>query len=129
MNNSFVSGLASLLFSFLPLKNGDLKEITKPYTGEYECKLAQIGNTDLMDSFKKILLTLSPDGSFALDATDKCNKRRTEQGKYEYDLQNHEITFLWQNGAYHRSFPVQNGEIFITVPLGAKTLRVVIEHK
>jgi hypothetical protein len=84
---------------------------------------------EIKENFKKIILTLSPDGAFSLDAVDKCGKPRTEQGKYAYDLQKREITFLWKNGEQKRSFPVENGEIFITVPLGGKTLRVVFERK
>ena len=85
----------SMLFS--SWKDNSLKDITKPYLGEYECQTATLGTTDYTAYFQDIRLELKSDETFLLHYCEKGGKKRTEQGKYTYDRKKGTVTL--QGGA------------------------------
>ena len=49
---SFILGaLLSCMTLFPSVKDSTLKDITKPYIGEYECKSARLGDKDYLEDF------------------------------------------------------------------------------
>ena len=48
---SFCAALASLLLILPACGNGSLKDVTKPYLGEYECQSATLGEKDYAQDF------------------------------------------------------------------------------
>lgn len=122
--------ISSLLFPFSAYKDGSLKEITKPYLGQYECRLATLGSLDCTDRFKSIIIDLGENNAFTLTLTDKTGKKHVETGKYSYDDKKHALTFYGVNNRdFERTFPLSEGKFVITVPFGAKTARLVFEQK
>ena len=123
LKSSLLAGVAALLFSFSTFKNGSLTDITKPYTGVYECKSATLGDKEYLDEFSYIRLELNADNTFSLYYCPKNGKAKEQTGKYRYNKEKGTIQFsLGTNGELKREIPLKKGEISFTLPLGAKTL-------
>lgn len=124
----FISLFALLLFSACDKTN--LKDVTKPYVGGYECISAKLNDTDYLSHFKYIRLQLENDDEFTLYYLTKQGYKGDEEGEYRYNKDKNSITF-YHIGDYvvHREFPIENGILYITLPLGAKTLALQFEQK
>ena len=119
-----------MLFPLSALRDGNLKEITKPYLGEYECQSATLGDTDLATYYKSIVLDLKKDGTFFLTITDKMGKKHAQSGKYAYDEQTGMLTFCDSaNGGFKRECALDKGECCLTVPVGGKMVRIKFARK
>ena len=127
---SFCAGLAALLLVLPACGNGSLKDITKPYLGEYECKSATLGEKDYVEDFSFIRLELKKDDEFTLYYSAKNGKKGEEAGTYTYDEKEEALTITYgENGVFKRKFPLKNGEIFITLPIGTQTLSMKFARK
>lgn len=125
-----LSFMASLLFPFSAYKEGELKEITKPYLGQYECQIATLGDYNLAEHFKSIVLELGENDTFTLTALDKSGKKRVETGKYTYNDKKQTLTFYGENNrVFKRETSLCKGEFCITLPVGNKTVRLVFKQK
>ncbi len=130
MKTFLLAGLASLLFPISAGKSGALPDITKPYLGEYECKIATLGEIDLTEKFDDVILELCKDGSFSVRAKDKSGSERMESGKYAYDREKGILTFTLGGDKERKAqFPLEKGKIYITIPFGSKTMRLEFEQK
>ena len=128
LKSSLLSGIISLLFIFPCLKTQSLKEIARPYLGEYVCQSATLGGKDLLQNANWMLL-LKADGHFLLVCKGK-NETRREEGEYHYHFETQTISFEHaQFGGAQREFPLRNGKICISVPLRRQMLRLVFVHK
>ena len=58
---TFCAGLAALLIALPACGNGSLKDVTKPYLGQYECESATLGEKDYAQDFSFIRLELKKD--------------------------------------------------------------------
>lgn len=125
-----VCSLLAVIPNFSAVKNGDLKEITKPYLGVYDCQQAQLGNKDLLEDFSSIQLELKDGECFVLHYEDKDGQKNKVKGKYVYNEKEKEIA-LQMEGEYpfKRSFPLKNGQIIVSFPVGNKQLRLIFEQK
>lgn len=129
LKSSLLAGLTALLLFFPNLTNGSLKDITKPYLGEYECKSATLGEQEFLDEFSLIKLELKSDETFLLHYQPKDGAKKTETGKYKYDKDKQEICFsLDRNSALKRKFPLKKGIITIDFKLGTKQLIMKFEQ-
>ncbi len=127
---SFCAALASLLFTLPACGNGSLKDVTKPYLGEYECQSATLGEKDYVEDFSFIRLELKQDNEFTLSYSAKNGKKGEESGTYTYDEQEETLTLIYgELGVLKRKFPFKNGEIFITLPIGLQTLSIKFARK
>lgn len=119
------------VFLCVSCKPGDtLPEVTKPYLGEYECKRAVFGETDYMQAFDYVRLTLNPDDTFTLAFQKKGGNKQEESGAYAYDLEKKEIVLFGEdNTAYHRRFPLKDGKITIVLGIGTSTFIAEFEQK
>ena len=127
---SFCAGLVALLFSLPACANGSLGDVTKPYLGEYECKSATLGEKDYAQDFSFIRLELKKDDAFTLYYNAKNGQKGQESGTYVYDEQKETLTLgFGELGILKRKFPIKNGEIFVTIPIGNQTLSMLFARK
>lgn len=130
LKSSLCAGLAALLLTLAPVK-GSLKDITKPYLGAYECKSATLGDKEYLDDFSYIRLELKADESFSLYYAFKGGEKKEETGRYKYDGENKSVTLIGKglgNREFKKSFPLDNGKIFITLSVGGKMLIMEFEQ-
>lgn len=127
---SFCAVLAALVLILPSCGNGSLKDVTKPYLGEYECKSATLGEKDYVEEFSFLRLELKKDDEFTLYYSAKNGKKGEETGTYVYDEKEETITLIYgELGVLKRKFPLKNGEIFITLPIGSQTLSMKFARK
>ena len=133
LKSSILASLCAILAlipNFTMRKSGDLKEITKPYLGVYECKSAQLGDEDLLKNFSHIHLELKKDGEFVLYYGDKKGRKDRAHGKYVYDATKQTITLTLSDGnCFQRTFPLQKGQITVTFPVGNRQLCLIFTQK
>lgn len=109
--------------------NTSLKDITKPYLGEYECKSATLGEMDMLNAFSYIKLELQADDRFLLTYKTKHGETGRQQGAYKYDGEEKSLILSMEGGAYKRSFPIDKGTIDISLPIGGKQLYLQFSRK
>ncbi len=127
---SFCAVLAALLFTLPACGNGSLKDITKPYLGEYECKSATLGEKDYVEDFSFIRLELKKDNEFTLSYSAKNGRKGEETGTYTYDEKEETLIITYGDfGVLKRKFPLKNGEIYVTLPIGRQTLSLKFARK
>ena len=78
---SFCAGLAAMLFMLPACGNGSLKDITKPYLGEYECKNATLGERDYVEEFSFIRLELKRTTNLRYLIARKTVKKGKRRGR------------------------------------------------
>ena len=130
LKSSLFAGLMCLL-TFLPgLKKQELKEITKPHLGVYECTEIQWKEEDLLNRFSRLSLELKTDEEFVLHYCEKGAKSKTERGKYVYDRENGTITLIGGvGGLFKRDFPLSNSILTVSVPVGGDILILKFKQK
>lgn len=125
--------ILSLLLSwttfFSGIKESKLSDISKPYLGEYECISAQLGSLDCLKQFSYARLELKGNEEFCLHYREKGGKKKECKGKYIYDKDKNEIEFIDESEAFRRVFPLCNGILTISVPVGEKILVLQFEQK
>ena len=127
VKSSLAAGLAALLLSCASVVKGELKDITKPYLGMYECTEARMGDNEYLDRFSYIHLELKADERFILYYREKDGEKQTKEGRYKYDKEKGVISL--QGGGLQREFPFADGVLMMVVPLGGQTIRLKFEQK
>ncbi len=130
---SFIVGICLLLFIFPALvgwKSSSLKDITKLYLGTYECQEARLNEKDILHDFDYIRLELKKKGKCVLYYAPKEGAKKREEGNFTYDKKNKSITLQGDNFPFFkREFPLDKGELHITLPIGNRTLYLRFEQK
>ena len=129
MKSFILAGLLSCMALFPNVKGGSLKDIAKPYIGEYECKSARLGDKDYLEEFSYIRLELKDAESFVLHCKEKDGKKRDIEGKYHYDKDKGVLTLCDKSGVFKREFPLDKGNLTIFLPVGEKILLLQFEQK
>ena len=129
MKSFILTCLLSLLTLFPNVKESKLEDISKPYLGEYECKSAQIGSMDCLEKFSYIRLELKDEENFTLHYKEKGEKKKQVDGKYVYDKEKKTIRFIDDGGVFKREFPLIDGKLIISMPVGGKCLMIEFEQK
>ncbi len=126
LKTSMLAGLCALLSV-----GGSLKDISKPYLGEYECKSATLGNREYADDFDFIRIELRGDERFVLSYREKDDRStHTTEGIYEYDETNGTVLLKTrEKGTMKRRFPLKDGVLLVTTMLGEKLLTLRFEQK
>ena len=117
-----VSACIFMPFLFGNVKKSDLKEISKPYAGTYECKKMQYGDRDLKEYVKGATLELKNDGTYVLTVELKNGKTRQSKGAYEVDGETIAFVDKTKKNAPRRVFSRKNDEIEVIATLHGKTL-------
>lgn len=129
MRSFFGAGLLALWLAVAPLK-GDIKEITKPYLGVYECKSIQIADHEWLSKEQKVVLELKKKGIFTLYYQKPDGNTGRLDGRYKYEEKTQQIQLLWEgNNLFKQSFPIKNGQIIIQYQLGTRIYRAIFEQK
>lgn len=125
----FLCGLALALSLALSVgcdvKNmSSLKDITRPYAGEYTCRTLTYGGEDYLDRFETCVLSLKEDGSFALRFVTRDGAEGSCGGRYEYSEKTGEMTFTVRAGMREitRSFFYEDGSLHAAVNVKGKLL-------
>ncbi len=127
LRTSVLSGICSLFLLFSSLPKSTLKDISKPYLGVYECTRVTIGSKDCKEDFSCLRLELKNEEDFLLLYKDTLGNEKRMEGKYRYE--NGKIVFLERGTGKARAFPLENGLLTVSVPMGGKTLIVQFERK
>jgi hypothetical protein len=123
-----VACLVTMLFS--GWKNNSLKEITKPYLGEYACTQAMFGGEDFLNGFEYITLALEKDNNFTLTFCEKEKTKQIHKGKFSYNEKKQTIALKGaKKMGFQKEYPIKNGEIFITIGMGKLSLALKFEQK
>ena len=123
LKSSILAGISTFILAFSGIKQGSLTDITKPYTGVYECKSAMLGEKEYLEEFSYIRLELNADNTFSLYYCPKNGKAKEQTGQYRYNKEKETIQFsLGTNGELKREIPLKKGEMLFALPLGAKML-------
>ncbi len=129
LKTSLVAGLTTLLFLSPTWQDTTLKDIAKPYLGAYECTQAHLGSHDCLDRFTEIRLELKDEENYLLYYKEKRGKRKTVEGKYRYDKQAQAFFIQDEKTGIERSFPLVDGKLTVSFPVGGKTMVLQFERK
>lgn len=121
------AGVAALLLSLSNAGKGDLKEITKPYLGVYECTEARFGERDCLERFSYIKLELKADETFLLHFCEQGGKKQMQEGRYHYDHTRGVLRL--EGGGMKREFPLEKGILTVVIPFGERTIGLKFEQK
>lgn len=94
---------------------GPLKDVSRPYTGIYDCERLSLGDKDMTDKFEKFSLELMRDGAFKASFETKEGNVGSYDGVYTVDTERGEITLSSKQGMRTKSFtfPYEKGRILI----------------
>lgn len=128
LKSSILAGLCALCALG---KSSSLKDISKPYLGEYECKQATYGEKDYLEDFTYIRMELQSNDRFVLSYCDKLtNKKNQVEGEFTYDAQTNTVTLqLGDDACIKRQFPLKDGVLLVVTTLGNKILQLRFEQK
>ena len=118
LKSSLLAGLLTLFLCFSCGTKQSLKDIEKPYLGEYQCTRISIGETPYLQRFDFIVLELKTNEKCVLQYQEKNGKKQRLEGGYVYDGVTHSVMFTFlERGAYKRKFPLKDGKLQISFPL------------
>ena len=128
LKSSILAGLCTL--SML-VGNSSLKDIAKPYLGEYECNQAIYGDKTYLEDFEYIKIELRSDNTYILTSKDKkTGKKMQMEGEYSYDEKRKEITFQLGNKEFiKRKFTLKDGVLLMVTTIGSKVLQMEFRQK
>ena len=127
INSPLLVGLLSLLAVFSGGNMGELKDVTKPHLGVYQCTEARLSRRDFLARLERLDLELKSDETFVLYYCEKGGQPQKETGRYVYDREKERITLL--GGGIKREFPLRKGVLVLSISLGKETLTLKFEQK
>ncbi|MCI9561648.1 MAG: hypothetical protein HFK03_04075 [Clostridia bacterium] len=130
-----ISVILSLMLIILPAcdmeASGSVKSLTKPYIGEYECVEARLGETDLLEKYESIKITLIDDKKLEISFKPVNGSRRAFEGEYSVDGETREFT--GEAGILGYKFKekavIENGEFVISKLIMTKPLVMKFKMK
>ncbi len=125
MKSSALAGICALL---LACSAGGLKDIAKPHLGTYECTEAKLGATDLLQEFRDIRLELLDEENYRLVYLEKGQERKKVEGRYEFNAEKG-ILMLSEKSGFKREFPLKDGKLTISLPIGNRQAIIIFERK
>ena len=90
-----------------------LPELSKPYTGVYECTQLSLGGEDTLERFEYVRLELKGDETFALTYRTAEGGEGGMEGEYKMDVERGEVILTKKTlvRAVSYVFAVENGAI------------------
>lgn len=111
--------------------SGSVKSLTKPYIGEYECVEGKLGETDLLEKYEYIKITLLDDKKLEISFKPKNGNHHSFEGEYNVNSETHEFT--GEAGILGYKFKekviIENGEFVITKIIMSKPLIMKFKMK
>ena len=130
LKSSILAGISTVIALLSGFKDVSIKDVEKPYLGEYICKEAKLGDEDLLEDFQYITLDLKADNSFVLFYRKKGEKGHEEKGEYLYDAKRKVLVLQGASRkALNVELPLKKGQFVVIARVGMKTLRVTFEQK
>ena len=130
LKSSILAGISTVIALLSGVKDVSIKDVEKPYLGEYICKEAKLGDEDLLEDFQYITLDLKADNSFVLFYRKKGEKGHEEKGEYLYDAKRKVLVLQGASRkALNVELPLEKGQFVVIARVGRKTLRVTFEQK
>lgn len=125
--------VATVLFGICALTGCDLertsslKDISRPYVGEYKCKKLQIGGEEELSRFESVKLELTYDGKFCLTYEDTQGGEGAYAGKYTLSEENASLAMTSDEGGKAQTyvFPYENGKVEMRLLFREKLLYAV----
>lgn len=117
--------LGICLFSGCDLSEmSSLRDVSRPYVGEYKCKKLQLGGEDYSGDFEFITLALTYDGAFKLKYADVNGGEGAYQGTYKISEEQKTVTLSSPSRGKEETyvFLYEKGKIVMTLPMGEKLL-------
>lgn len=109
--------------------DSSLKELTDPYITQYECTYAHWGETDFLEGFEYIRITLTDANNMELSYKKKGEKEHKHNCSYEYDEKTGELKA--QSGAlgieFKESVIIKEGKFTIALLLMGRELIMKFE--
>ncbi len=97
-----------------------LRELSRPYTGVYECEKLTYAGRDLLGDYEYIRLTLEYGDEAALQWRDLTGGEGGFALSYEAEIEEGRITFF--SGKHKRTFPLEEGTLCVRLILCGKLL-------
>lgn len=99
-----------------------LKDVSRPYAGEYKCKRLMLGGEDMLERFSFIKLDLDYFGQFTLSFADPAGGEGEYGGAYRID--EGRITLKSAAGGEEKTFvfPYEKGAVRMELLLGNELL-------
>lgn len=101
-----------------------LKDISRPYVGEYKCRKLQMGGEDELKNFEYIKLELDYSGTFQVSSQDLNGKEDFYDGTYKISEEEATVTLSSKAGGKEQSFvfPYEKGKVIIQLHFNEKLL-------
>ncbi len=101
-----------------------LPELSKPYTGIYECTELSLGGKDALGRFEFVRLELKGDETFALTYRTAEGGEGSMEGEYTMDLERSEVTLAKKTvmRTVSHVFAVEDGTIYGDMNLNGQLL-------
>lgn len=108
----------------MQVNSSSVKALTAPYVAEYECVEARLGETDLLEKYDYIKITLLDKEQFEVSFKPKNGEKRAFKGPYSVDDKTREMT--GEVGIlgfkYREKVTVENGGFVISKNIGGRQL-------
>ncbi len=103
-------------------KMSTLRDISRPYAGEYKCSRLQLGGEDLLPQMKYLKLKLGYYGDFCVTYADFAGGAGEYSGTYR--MEDGAVVLHADAGGEEKKyvFPFENGTLYITLLFGGKPL-------
>lgn len=130
IQSTIFAGISTLFLLFSGLRGITIKDVAKPYLGEYACQEARFNGEDYLKNFEYITLILRDDETFTLVYQEKNGEKKQTTGQYRYDKEKKQIT-IWENGRSYLKLdvPIVKGTMDVIVRFGGKTLHIKFKQK
>lgn len=127
--------LVALLLGLLPAcemtADGSIKSITKPYIAQYECVEARLGETDLLEQYEFISVTLLDNETLEVSYKPKEGQKQAFRTPYHFDPKTRELS--GEAGILGHKLKekviIENGEFIINKTLGKQQLYLKFQLK
>ena len=100
----------------------NLKDVSRPYVGEYKCKELTFGGEDRLKEFESVKLNFDFDESFCLRAVDLNGNESTYAGSYKFT--ENQVTLSASVGGEEKTyvFPYESGAVHMQLLFREKLL-------
>ena len=101
-----------------------LKDLSRPYAGEYKCRKLQLGSEDVLGQFEYVKLDLAYGGAFILYWRDTSGGENAYEGKYKLSEENSTVTLSSEAGGKEMTyvFPYTEGKVTMELLFNEKLL-------
>ncbi len=109
--------------------HSSLKTLTKPYAATYDCTMARLGDTDLLEDYDYLKIIITDSDKLIFEMQRKGRKKYVRECNYEYDDRtgclSAEMGIL--GFTFRQKTKIENGKFVISMPILSKQLTMIFE--